>query len=195
MRLIENITGVILAGGKSHRMGTDKAFLPYGENKEPLIQTVIHKITAIFSRTILSVANEKLFTQFDLPFVVDRYSAIGPIGGIASALENGEERIFCVACDMPFLDSALIHYQCSFSEDAVIPVWHGRWESLHSIYSFPVLPALRDAIGNGNYKISDALEGCKIRKIEESEIKKFNPEGKSFANMNTPADYVNLRGW
>jgi len=193
MTHIDRITAVILAGGKSSRMGTDKALLPYGPKNEPLIVAVINMLSGIFSRIMISAAKSNPLERFGLPLILDHFPEIGPLGGITSVLESGEERIFCVACDMPFLNEDLIRYQCSFTDDAVIPEWHNRWESLHSIYSLPLLPALRQAIEKQHFKISDALFGCNVRLLLESEIQKFDTAGKCFANINTPGDFERMK--
>jgi molybdopterin-guanine dinucleotide biosynthesis protein A len=184
----KTITGVVLAGGRSTRMGKDKALLPYRGKR--LIDAPIEKFEEIFSTVVLSVKNSAEFSEYSLPKIEDRYKEIGPIGGITSVLQSGIKRAFFVACDMPFLNQELIEFLCSFADaEVVIPIWDGRPEVLHSIYSDSVLPHLEEAIAQKRYKITDALKETAVRYIEEKEIRRFDATGESFRNVNTPSDY------
>lgn len=189
--MIESVTGVVLAGGKSNRMGRNKALLPYqGKN---LIDAPIAKLSQIFSSVVLSVRDQTDLSGYDLKKISDLYPGIGPMSGIVSVLNAGYERIFCVACDMPFLEETLIRYLCGFSaEDAVIPMWRGRPEVMHAIYSRPLLPAFQSAINAGHYKITNALTDVAVYYLEEKEVRGIDAEGKSFRNVNSPADYEKL---
>jgi molybdopterin-guanine dinucleotide biosynthesis protein A len=186
--MIDNITGVILAGGKSSRMGQNKALLPFQE--KTLIETVAEKLKRIFSRVILSVNSPDAFSDLHLAIVVDHYPETGPMGAIASVLESGEKRVFCVACDMPFLNESLIEFICSaVVDDAVIPMWRDRPEVFHALYSDSLLPLFQQSLSTGRYKLTDALDKSRVRYLSESEIKKLDPQGGSFRNINTPAEY------
>jgi molybdopterin-guanine dinucleotide biosynthesis protein A len=189
--MIDAIAGVILAGGKSSRMGKDKALLPYqGKN---LIDAPIEKLSQIFSQVLLSVRNKDDLPQYELRKIQDEYADIGPIGGITSILKAGFARIFCVACDMPFLNEALIKHLCSFSDfDAVIPVWNGREEMLHAVYSDVLLPRLEVSIAAQKYKLRYAIGAARVRFVNEEEIQLFDPSGEAFKNVNTPLDYEKL---
>lgn len=193
--MIQAITGVILAGGKSSRMGRNKALLPMPDAQDGprMIDRVLAVMNSLFSRVVLSVHHTGDFPGINVPEVVDRYPEAGPIGGISSVLESGETQIFCVGCDMPFLKPDLIRYICDFSDrDAVVPVWRGRPEALHSLYSIALLPYFQDAIAANRFKITDSFSEVHVKYIQDKEIKKFDPEGKSFSNINTPDDYSGL---
>ena len=191
--MIETVTGVILAGGKSTRMGRNKALLPL--RGKTLVECVLETMQGIFSRILVSVNPEDPYANISIQKVVDRYPETGPLGGITSVLEAGESRIFCAACDMPFLNKALIAFLCGFVEyDAVIPVWEGKAEVLHAFYSGTLLPAFRSALQQQHYRITDALQGANVRFVNNSEIRQFDPEGVSFRNLNTPADYEQVLG-
>jgi len=186
--MITNVTGVILAGGKSSRMGQNKALLHY-ENK-PLIEHAVEKLSGIFSRVVLSVNDPEAFPQFDLPHVTDQYPETGPLGAIASVLETGERRIFAAACDMPFLNPHLIEFICSLEKnDAVVPVWGEKPEVLHAVYSAALLPTFQFWLKHGRYRIIDAIEESSVLYLLQQEIAKLDPDGNSFRNINTPADY------
>jgi len=189
--MMDSVTGVILAGGKSTRMGKNKSFLSYrGKN---LIDVPIETLTGIFSDVVLSVRDPQDYSGYSLPKVVDQYSEIGPMGGITSVLKSRRQRIFCVACDMPFLNQALIKYLCDFLDfDAVIPVWEGRAEVMHSVYSDRLVPAFENAISSHLYKITDALKASHVRYVNADEIRRLDPSGDTFRNVNTPMDYEKL---
>jgi FdhD protein len=189
--MIEGVTGVILAGGFSKRMGRDKARLPFRGKK--LIDAPLETLSTLFERVVLSVRNADDFPEYSNTKIPDRYPAIGPLGGIASVLAAGFERIFCVACDMPFLNPALIHHLCTLADrDAVIPVWNGVPEVMHAIYSNKILPGLESAIASGKYKITDAIKSADLLYFPEVEIRKFDPDGRTFRNVNQPSDYETL---
>ncbi len=164
-------------------MGQNKALLPF--RGRTLIEAVIETMTSIFSRVVLSVHHPDSYPQLQLPEIVDRYPEIGPIGGITSILESGESRIFCVGCDMPFLNAELIQHLCSFTGvDAVIPVHQDRPQPLHALYSQSLLRCFQQSITAKRYRITDALESGHILYLFDLE-----PEGRSFQNLNTPSDY------
>ena len=181
--MIQQVTGVILAGGKSTRVGQNKALLPY--RGRSLIESVIETMASVFSRVVLSVHQPDSYPQLQLPEIVDRYPEIGPMGGITSVLESGESRIFCVGCDMPFLNADLIQHLCSFdSFDAVIPVWQDRPQVLHALYSQSLLSSFQESITANRYRITDALENRQVLYLFD-----VDEDGRSFQNLNTPADY------
>lgn len=186
--MIHSVTGVVLAGGKSSRMGRNKALLPY--QGSTLIECVIERMRSVFQNVILSVNEPGAYPNLPLLEVVDRFPETGPMGAIASVLSSGENRIFCAACDMPFLNAQLMEYLCSFSDcDAVIPVWHGRVESIHALYSSAMLPDFERLLDEGRYKIADALLQWHVRYVNEEEIRPIDPKGESFRNINTPDEF------
>jgi molybdopterin-guanine dinucleotide biosynthesis protein A len=190
--MIESITAVILAGGKSSRMGANKALLPI--NGVPLIELIHKRLSVIFSKIILSTASSNSFVELGLTEIVDRYPETGPLGAITSVLESGESKIFCVACDMPFLNLELIQYQCKFEDcDAVVPVWHDRPEVLHSLYDRNLLPEFQKGLKEMRLKVSDSFRDAHIRYLSEEEIKNFDSNGLSFRNINAPEDYARLK--
>lgn len=190
--MIDSVTAVILAGGKSTRMGQNKALLLF--DGKPLIEQIRELLTKIFSRIVLSTASKDSFPQLELPEVVDRYPETGPLGGITTVLESGLSPIFCVACDMPFLTPKLIEYQCGITAccDAVIPVWNNHPQVLHGLYSKNLLPAFHHGLNAQQYKITDWLEEAEVCYLLEDEIRRYDPSGLSFRNINTPDDYQSL---
>lgn len=195
-KMINRITGVILAGGKSSRMGRNKALLPMpgaAGGRPRIIDAVAQTMSALFSRVILSVNEPGAIPEVNLPEAVDRYPETGPIGAITSVLESCASGIFCVACDMPFLNPALIEALCLYDDcDAVVPVWKGRIETLHAVYSATMLPLFQDSLKQRRFRITDSFAEGHVRYIQEKEIKPFDPTGFSFKNVNTPQEYDDL---
>ena len=189
--MIDNVTALILAGGKSSRMGADKALLEF--QGKPLVQIILDRLQLLFTRIVLSVNSPDALRQFPVDRVVDRYPETGPMGAITSVLEGGEARIFCVACDMPFLNPALIQYLCSLEDcDAVVPVWKSRLEVMHSIYSKAILTPFRTLLEQRRFRIANAFPEVRVRYVEDEEICRIDPEGASCRNLNTPEDYRRL---
>jgi molybdopterin-guanine dinucleotide biosynthesis protein A len=168
-------------------MGSDKALLPL--HGKSLIELVLQTFTETFSRVVISVRQEHAFPKLAVAEVVDRYKEMGPIGGITSVLESGESQIFCAACDMPFLNPALIKYLCRLPGEAIIPVWEGKQHVLHAVYSVSLLSSFQSAIERSQYRITAAIPQDRIRYVAQEEIALFDPSGLSFRNVNTPADY------
>lgn len=190
--MIDSVTAVIMAGGKSSRMGENKAFLII--EGIPLIERIRELLSKIFSKIILSTATQNAYPQLQLPEVVDRYAETGPLGGITSVLESGLSPIFCVGCDMPFLNQKLIEFQCNIADccDAVIPVWNNHPQVLHGLYRKNLLPAFHNGLKEEQYKLIDCLEEAEVCYLLENEIRRYDPEGLSFHNINTPDDFKSL---
>ena len=190
--MFEGVTGVVLAGGKSIRMGEDKALLPY--KGKTLILNVVETMQTLFTRVLVSVQPNDSLGVLPVDRIVDRYPDSGPMGGISSVLEAGEREIFCVACDMPFLNPKIIEYIAGMKGfDAVIPVWEDRLQVLHALYSQSILNSLHGSIRGGNLKISDVFGTANVRYVSDDELRKIDPSGASFSNLNTPADYQRIR--
>jgi molybdopterin-guanine dinucleotide biosynthesis protein A len=149
----------------------------------------------VFSRVVVSVRPDDNLGILPVDRVKDQYPESGPIGGITSVLETGEESIFCVACDMPFVNPKLVEYVSSFEGfDAVIPIWADRLQVLHAVYSRSILPLFQIAVRDEHLRISDVFPRANIHYISASEIKEMDPSGASFENLNTPAEYEKLLG-
>lgn len=191
---ITEIEGVILAGGKSRRMGTNKALVNW-EGK-PLIETVAGKLAAIFNHTFI-VANEPgLFADLKLPVFPDRETGIGPLGGIHSALMNAHaEACFVVGCDMPFLDAELIRRMVSeLSEsDAVVARLEGRFEPLHAVYRRRVLPVAERQIQAGDCSLQRFVAKLNARIISGVELADNSVWIRSFRSLNTPGELESAR--
>ena len=105
---------------------------------------------------------------------------------------------FVTSCDVPFLNLSLISYLTSqiSDVDVVVPYWQGRFQPLLAVYRLSVVPLLQDQLERGELRPIYLYKKVPTREVREDEIRRFDPEGMSFLNMNTPEDYQSaLRRW
>jgi molybdopterin-guanine dinucleotide biosynthesis protein A len=189
----DNISGVILAGGQSRRLGRDKAVEPI--QGQPLIQRVIERVRQVSDETVVVVADQSRGDALPLDketrIALDIYPGGGSLGGIFSGLSAAQrEWGVVVACDMPFLNLDLLRYMTSLREaaDAVVPVLEGRPEPTHSLYSKACLPHIEARLKANNLKISGFFDEVRVRYVPEDDIARYDPDYCSFFNINSPAD-------
>jgi molybdenum cofactor guanylyltransferase len=185
--LIEDISAVILAGGKSRRFGSNKAFAEL--DGRPLIERVIAVLGPVFNELTIITNNPDEYAYLGLPMYEDLVKGLGPIGGIYTGLEKiRHTRGFFVACDMPFLNENLIRYMASLSNgfDAVVPKVDWKMEPLHAIYSKNCLPAIIELIAAGECMINRFFQQLRVRFLDEDEIRGHDPLLRSFYNINKP---------
>ncbi|HTZ40881.1 MAG TPA: molybdenum cofactor guanylyltransferase [Syntrophales bacterium] len=184
------MTGIILAGGKANRMGgLNKAFIEVGGQR--LIERTLRVYRSLFQQIIISTNSPLDYLEFDAQIVTDIYRGKGPLGGIhAGLLHATGEHVFVSACDMPYLSEEFIRYmiQQAADYDLVVPVTANGFESLHAIYSKKCLPVIESQIERNELKVSLLFRKFRTREIQGEEIRRFDPEGKLFANLNRPED-------
>lgn len=195
-----NVTGataIILAGGKSSRMGTSKALLLF-EN-EPLIVHLVATLRRLFAEVVVVAAPGQDLPSMPVTLVRDEVPYQGPVGGIYYGLSAASRNVsFVTSCDSAFLNADLISYLVSqISEhDIVVPRWQGRFQPLHAVYRRSVLPLLEAQMARGELRPVSLFDKVRTRRIDDEEIRRVDPEGSSFFNMNTPGDYVEaLKRW
>jgi molybdopterin-guanine dinucleotide biosynthesis protein A len=191
--LFGDITGVILAGGESRRYGRNKALEKI--NGIPLIEMVIGVMQSVFRHLILITNTPDQYSHLKLPMHEDLVKGLGPIGGISTALTAiPDDAAFLVACDMPFLNRKLIRYMVENRSDfdVVVPRVSGKMESLHAVYAKQCLPAIRKLLDSHEYQVIRIFSEVSVRYIEENEIRGFDPELKSFLNINEPQELRRL---
>lgn len=193
----DNGSAVILAGGKSSRMGRPKALLPF--DGEPLIAHIARALNRWFSDTVVVAAPEQELPPLQATLVRDEVPHQGPVGGIYYGLAAAKrDVVFVTSCDVPFLNLPLIsHLRSQISNyDVVVPYWQGRFQPLHALYRKSVAPLLKDQLERGELRPIFLYEKVRTCKVSEEELRRFDPEGLSFLNMNTPEDYqVALSRW
>ena len=188
---IPDIAGVLLAGEKSRRMGRDKRFIDVGG------RTLVERASEVFKQLfseILIVAAEPTAALLALgPVVTDTFPDRGSLGGLYTGLSRASRnRVFAAACDMPFLDPAVIAFMATFDRqaDIVIPRLSTGLQPLHAIYAKNCLPDLHRMICAGNLKLHELVESRSllVKVIPEEQIRSIDPRLISFMNVNRPAD-------
>ncbi len=184
-------SAVVLAGGKSSRMGRPKAMLPFGG--EPLIVQVIRKLAPLFPDIVVVAAPDQELPELHATLVRDEVAYQGPVGGICYGLRACNSAAgFVTSCDVPFLSLPLVSHLTSRlpDHDVVVPYWEGRLQPLHAVYRRSVLPLLEQQLERGELRPVSLYDKVRTLKVEEDEIRAFDAAGASFFNMNTPEAYA-----
>ncbi|MGH9427067.1 MAG: molybdenum cofactor guanylyltransferase [Terriglobia bacterium] len=187
------MTAFILAGGRSRRMGTDKAFLVY--RNEPLIHYSIRTCRS-FTSDVRIIGEPARYACFGLPVIPDSGESLGPLSGIRTALQDSPTRFSSItACDMPLMSPeffSLILRRLP-GPDAVVMRFHdGAVEPLCGIYSSTCLAATERNLANGKLKITDLLTQVAVEYISEDELHEHGLSRQIFTNVNTPEDLKQL---
>lgn len=205
---VEEISVAILAGGQSRRMGQDKAFLPVGGR--PVIERVIECVARL-SDDVTIITNEPdkyrryLSPYEDLaPFgdcadtvpgarlVGDVYPGKGSLGGIYTGIRAARHpHCLVVACDMPFLNAELLRYLMSLTRgcDVVIPRINEFPETMHALYGKRCLEPIERRLLADRLKVVGFFDEVRVRYVEREDVARFDPNFRSFLNMNTPTDW------
>ncbi len=184
------MTGIILAGGENKRMGVDKAFLMVAGM--PMIEHVLRTLRSVVRRIIIVTNSPERYRAYDARVVMDRLDQRGPLTGIYSGICSSEsEYNVVVACDMPFLNAKLLSYLMELAPgyDAVVPGEGELTEPLHAVYSRKLLPVIEERIRCDERRMQGIFSGANVRYVTEKEISRFDPERRSFINLNTPQQY------
>lgn len=191
MRTTESVSGVILAGGHGRRLGgVNKALLDIaGSTNIARVLAALRPLCA----DLLLVANDASLPRFPgLRVVLDSDPHAGVLPALAQGLEAADGTLaIVVACDMPFLQRGLLAEELrrATAVDVVIPVVDRRPEPMHAIYRCATaLTAIRAALARGERRMISFLDRLRVDRVEESEIRPFDPELRSFFNINTPED-------
>ena len=185
----KNMTGLILLGGKSSRYGSNKALVEIEGVR--LVDRVAGVMKSIFHRVILLTNTPEEYTYLRLPMVEDLIMGLGPMGGIYTGLMTmSDETGFLVACDMPFLSGRLIRHMVEVKDnfDTVVPRMDWMLEPLHALYSKKCIPVIREAIEERQYQIAKCFAGMRVRYVDEEELRLWDPDLRSFFNINKPQD-------
>jgi molybdopterin-guanine dinucleotide biosynthesis protein A/molybdopterin converting factor small subunit len=196
----DNVTGataIVLAGGRSSRMGKPKALLVF--DREPLIVHIVATLRRLCAEVVVVAAPGQDLPLMPVTVVRDEVAYQGPVGGLYYGLRASSGDVnFVTACDSAFLSEGLISHLISRipEHDIVVPYWQGRLQPLHAVYRRSVLPFLEGQLARGELRPIYLFDQVRTRRIDEDEIRRFDPEGLSFFNMNTPEDYTAaLKRW
>jgi len=190
---MEKASAIILAGGKNTRIGRNKAFIQLPTGKS-ILQNTINVLHKIFPEIIIVTNQKETYLKFNVQVVEDLIKESGPLGGIFTGLcYSVSKHNFVVACDMPFIKTALIRLLLEERKtyDVVIPEIDGEVEPLFALYSKNCIPVMFEHLQKRNLKIREILGKLQVKKIGAKEIEQLDPEHLSFFNINTKED---LRG-
>jgi molybdenum cofactor guanylyltransferase len=188
------VTGVILVGGKSRRMGQDKAFLEIAGR--PLFEKVLNLFQECFTRVILVGDRAERFASYGLPCLPDLYPG-SALGGLHAGLFHSQtERVFVAPCDLPFPNRELLRHLCSLGGnfDAVVPKGDQGYEPLFALYGKSCIAPLERLLESGNYRIFDAFAQLRVHYLTGEELRRLDREEKSFVNLNTMEQFARTAG-
>ena len=174
-----DVSGIVLAGGMSRRLGRTKAIETVGG--ERLIQRVLQRLSEVAGEMLVVVADAGQAAAFDLPdevrAVVDVYPGGGSLGGIFSGLDSvSQEWGVVAACDMPFVNIDLVRYMLSLRDDAdvVVPMLDGRPEPTHAAYSRSCLGPMERSLKDGDLRIVSFFDDVRVRYVSQDEVDTFD---------------------
>ena len=188
-----NVTGCLIAGGKSRRMGRDKRFLQLGGVS--LLEHSLHVLESLFDEILIVLAEAIPGWNAGRHRVIyDAIQDCGSLGGLHTGLvEAASPRIFAVACDMPFLNVDVIRYlmQLDPVADIVVAKLQTGFQPMHGIYSKRCVPPLEQMARSGDLKIQRLFEHPRlnVRIVGEADLARLDPALRSFQNINTPDEY------
>lgn len=188
------MTSIVLAGGKSLRLGREKALEEIGGRS--LIERVIERLSLLGNEIIVVTSSSDQLPDLGVKRVIDSYPGKGNLVGIYSGLkEVASSNALVVGCDMPFLNIDLLRYIMELSPgfDVVIPRVNEGVEPLHAVYSKNCLAPIEVYLREGRLKIFDLLPELKVRYVDNAEIERFDPRHLSFFNINSEADLERAR--
>jgi len=191
---VSGVTAVILAGGNSTRMKSNKALLPY--RGERFIERIYRQLADIFPEVILVTNTPEMYRFLPCRKVSDHFPGMGSLAGIHAGLsQSTTPHIFVVACDMPDLNDALIRQLVVKADgnDVVIPESEGGMEPLHAVYGKGCLPAMEKTLSSGKRRIVECFDQLKVTVVSQEEISRIDPAFLSFRNINTPEEYFRIR--
>jgi molybdopterin-guanine dinucleotide biosynthesis protein A len=190
-----HVSGVVLAGGRSRRMGgSPKALIPFGER--PLIRHIVEKLAAVLPDCLVVTNSPELYGFLGLPMVPDVFAEGGSLGGIYSGLLAAPgEAALCVACDMPFLSVGLLRHLAgrAAEADVVIPDAAGDLQTLHAVYGKACLPPMERSLRAGRLKITGFFDEVRVLRVPEDVVARFEAPALAFMNLNTPEDLALAR--
>ena len=194
----EPLSAAVLAGGKSTRMGRDKALLPLVADGAPMLALVLERLSIVADDLLIVAADHQRFAGFGARTVVDELPGAGALGGIHAAIAAAaHDHCLVVACDMPFLSPPLLEQMAREPRDydVLVPRLPGEsrqggkglvYQTLHAIYGKRCLRAIEARIASGNRQVIGFFDIVRVRTIDADEVRRLDPLLRSFFNANTP---------
>lgn len=191
---IQDITGAILVGGKSRRMGRDKAFLQVAGR--PLFERILEVFRGSLDHVLLIGNREERFADYGLPVLPDIYPG-SSLGGLYTGLHYATtEHVFVSSCDLPFPNADVLRYICSQKEgfDAVVPRTSYGYEPLFALYAKSCLGPIRAQLERGEYCAYAYYHQIRVRYVPQQDLVPLDRDGRAFLNVNTPEEFLKAGG-
>lgn len=189
-KMAYGVTGILLAGGKSSRMGKDKALLKYGD--ETFMSASLKKLNTLFDEVILVLDNVEKYHIENVKIIKDIYPGMGPMGGIHAALKAAKnDWIFVIPCDMPMWETSLVEeiLKHRLDNDIVVPVINDHMEPLFALYNKTCIPGIEECLNNNIIKVIKLYPMVKTHYLVlEKVYNEVEKCKKSLFNINTPED-------
>ena len=192
--LNHDITGVVLVGGKSRRMGRDKAFLEV--TGKPLFARVLEVFRESFDRTVLVGDREERFASYGLPVLPDIYPG-SSLGGLYTGLYHAAtEHAFVSSCDLPYPNTEILNHLCSLKDgfDAVVPSTKYGYEPLFALYAKSCLGPIKALLDSGDFCAYAYYPRVRVRYVPYEELAHLDRDGRAFMNVNTPDEFAGIGG-
>lgn len=191
--------GIILAGGRSQRMGTSKALLPLpGQPSETFLSHLISTLAPLCAEVLVVARDSDQFAQASLPsahMIFDEKPGGGPLMGLYSGLKAIQSpTALVIAVDMPFAQPALLAFLLSHYQEntLLVPVVAGIPQVLLALYPRSILPLIETLLQQGKRAPRSLLEVAPVRYIEEAQLREVDPQLRSFVGINTPEELKEL---
>lgn len=190
--------GLILCGGNSSRMGKDKAWLQF--EGETLLDRCVREVRAVVDLVVVAAAPGQKLP--DLPaetlVVRDDVKGQGPLRGLAVGLRNlrdHAEIVFVASCDVPGLRAEVARYLLDAigDADAAIPMIDDRRHPLTAAYRVSIVELVEEQLRLGRWRMTDLCDRLDVRQVEAAELRRVDPDLRSFVNVNTREDYARFQ--
>ena len=197
------VTAVILAGGQSRRMGTDKALLRLPSGGPTLIERVVTAARDVSDDVVIVMEEAERLPPMPVRTVADAIPRAGPLAGLVAGFAAARHpTILALACDLPYLSLPLLRWMMAVpaSWDALVP-WlpneDGKrgWEPLHAIYTRACFGPMRAALDRGERQVTAFFPAVRVRALTADEMRPFDDELRSTRSVNTPEAWAEAVRW
>jgi molybdenum cofactor guanylyltransferase len=198
-----SITAVILAGGQSRRMGTDKALLRLPSGGPTLIERVVMAARAVTDDVIVVAADAERLPPMPVRTMPDAIAGAGPLAGLVAGFAAAQHPdILALACDLPYLSAPLLRWMTTLPRrwDALVPYLpdgNGKtgWEPLHAIYTYACLTPMRAALDRGDRQMTVFFPAIHVQPLTADAMHPYDPTGRSTWSVNIPDAWADAVHW
>ena len=183
-------SGIILAGGLSRRLGSDKAALPI--DGQTLLARTVRILASVVDEVLVIGRSQAPDLDPRVRLAPDDVPGLGPLGGMLTGLRRVRSPYtLIVACDLPFLRASILRHLLTLAPayQAVIPLVDGRSQPLHAVYARDVQHTIAARLAANELSVESLLRELKVRWVPADELESLDPSHRSFVNVNTRADW------